>query len=194
MPDMGDYRQGIDHIIQEIDQFMSAAMKRRMADRLNRYRVNKSVSHDLARYIAIIPMLEPAVDVIRLSQDLGIDLMATAQTYYALDSRMGLDWLMAKTAGQPSVPGDDRHHQPALESVREDIRRLFADLVGRVITGGPADEIGVLAVDRWAKHNQGFLQSVQILVNDCKRVDQVRLSVLTLLRQKLEKYLQSVDA
>jgi hypothetical protein len=78
--------------------------------------------------------------------------------------------------------------------VREDIRRLFADLVGRVITGGPADEIGVLAVDRWAKHNQGFLQSVQILVNDCKRVDQVRLSVLTLLRQKLEKYLQSVDA
>ncbi|MCC7304705.1 MAG: NAD-glutamate dehydrogenase [Alphaproteobacteria bacterium] len=47
----------------------------------------------IARFIALVPVLESALDIIRISKDRKINLQDTARVYFALGERLHFDWL-----------------------------------------------------------------------------------------------------
>ena len=151
--------------------------------------IRDGMPKDLARDIAILPILGTACDITRISNDLGMPIVETARTYYELGEYFHIDWLRAQAR---ITKADDRWSSEALEALTEQLYSCQAGLTARVmndmrkdIKAGKCGNGKGSIVKAWVASHEHLASGMAPLLNAFRREGVTDLSMLIIAEQRL---------
>jgi glutamate dehydrogenase len=97
--------------------------------------VEAGVDAALADRIAGLNPLASALDVVKAAESSGIDVAIASATYFAIGSRLGLDWLRTQAA---ALPAENTWERQAVQMLVEDSYAQQRQLVVQAFAGGAA--------------------------------------------------------
>src|SRR4029450_1449074 len=101
----------------------------------------KGVPKALAQRMAIMQLLPPSLDIVRISRTTGVAVEQVGRTYFAVGARFGLDWLRQAAAARPS---ENHWDKQAVVAVTDDFYGHQRELTTRILgakSNGAADPI-----------------------------------------------------
>jgi glutamate dehydrogenase len=136
------------------------------------------VPADLARRVAALRFLSPALDVIEVGQRLGRPVEEVGAVYFALGERLELDWLSARIE---ILPRDDRWQTLARAALRDDWSALRATLTAEVLATGASIAVeGVPGiVDDWVARRRAAAERFLLVLDDIRAVASPDLATLS---------------
>jgi len=105
--------------------------------------VEAGAGKDLAARVAVLDSLAPALDIVAVAGD-GGDVEAVAAVYFALGTRLELDWLRDRIA---ALPRDDRWQALARSALGDDYARERSALTAEIMRLGTGPD-GWIAAHR----------------------------------------------
>jgi glutamate dehydrogenase len=131
----------------------------------------------LAERVARLEALVPAFDIVEIAVAAGADVETVARIYFALGTRLELDWLRDQIV---ALPRDTRWEAMARASLRDDVYGEQAALTTEVLAartdGGAPDE----CVEGWLLRNEDAVERSRQMLADIRTAgapDLARLSV-----------------
>jgi glutamate dehydrogenase len=131
----------------------------------------------LAGRIAQIEELVPTLDIVEISDAVGLDPVSTAHVYFALGERLELHWLREQIV---ALPRETRWDAMARSALRDDVyaeqAALTADVLGAGSNGLAPDE----RVATWLAHNAVAVDRCLSVISELRNsgpLDVARLSV-----------------
>jgi glutamate dehydrogenase len=123
---------------------------------------------ELARRVAALPWLEPALDLVEVSQPAGHVLPESAGVFFALGEALELDWLRSYIE---ALPRDDRWQTLARAALRDDLQRERATLTAEVLAAGSLDD--------WLQAHQDRVEHYLLVLEDIRQTGVYDLSTLS---------------
>lgn len=186
--DITIFGKGVAALRRELDRAVTPdqalLIKRRTDDALQ-----NGIPRDLARDIALVPVLDTACDITRVSNDLGLPIITTARTYYELGEYFHIDWLRQQARDMRS---DDRWSSEALEALTEQLYSCQAGLTGRVMndmrraikTGACGDAKGSV-VKAWIAAHGHQANLMSPILDEFRKAGSIDLPMLIIAEQRL---------
>tara|TARA_R110001592_G_scaffold29350_10_gene106678 strand:- start:57554 stop:62380 length:4827 start_codon:yes stop_codon:yes gene_type:complete len=148
--------------------------------------VRDGIPQDLAHWIAVMPVLSSACDIIRISSEQDTHLKNTARTYFELGERFHLDWLRQKVK---FLPHEDHWQSEAANGLMDQLYESQASMTMRILrdVNGKGKKVTdeQSFVDLWVEENGSHFRQLDTLFVDLKRAGTVDLSMLTVAEQRL---------
>ena len=123
------FRKGVSALRAELDRAATPDQAQLIRHRTD-MAVNEGMPRDIARDIAMLPVLATACDITRVSNDLDMPILTTARVYYELGEYFHIDWLRLQAR---TMKAEDRWSSEALEAVTEQLYSSQAGLTVRVL-------------------------------------------------------------
>jgi glutamate dehydrogenase len=132
------------------------------AERLTELQV-AGVPRELARRAASLPALLSVFDIVEDTAATGFPLQTVMSVYFAIGSKLGLDWLRDRIL---ELPRADRWQALARAALRDDLYRLHRSLTRAVLAGSEPDEGSAPAIEAWtARHQDGVRRALSVLAD-----------------------------
>lgn len=148
--------------------------------------IKDGMPKDLARDIAMIPILGTACDITRISNDLDTPIVTTAKVYYELGEHFHIDWLRQQAR---LTAGEDRWSSEALEALTEQLYSSQAGLTVRVLNdmrkAVKASKAGENIVQDWIAKHGAMARQMTPLLNDFRKGGTTDLPMLIIAEQRL---------
>ncbi len=145
--------------------------------------VADGVPEGLATEIAILPLLAPSLDIVRIAGALGAPVERVARLYFAVGERFGLDWLRAAAGG---VPADSHWDRMATAAILEDLYGHQAELARHVLAAASGDTLDPgAAIDAWVQGRATALQRMEALLADLRQAGVLDLAKLAVANREL---------
>jgi glutamate dehydrogenase len=170
------FRSGTARLASLLPSLLSAADREATEGRAAGW-VDAGVGKDLAARVAALDALAPALDVIQVAgdpepSDAGA-LDDVAAVYFALGTRLELDWLRDRIA---ALPRDDRWQALARSALGDDYTRERAALTAEALggargMGGPpttAPGAGLDSLDQWLAHHRPVVDRFLLVLDDIR--------------------------
>jgi glutamate dehydrogenase len=146
--------------------------------------VKDGVPEPLASRAAVLQLLAPSLDIVRIAGATGGALEPIGRTYFAVGERFGLNWLRSAAA---AVPVENHWDKQAVAAIIEDFyghqreltQRILADAHPAALTNG-ADPIG-----EWAGRRAPALQRTEALIGDLRQSGASGLAMLAVANRQL---------
>ncbi len=132
--------------------------------------VEIGVPPELAQRVAHLEALVPTFELVELAAASEVEVVATAEVYFALGARLELHWLRDRIV---DLPRETRWEAMARAALRDDVYSEQASLTAAVLRVGTG-------VERWQAENAGAIErSLQVLadIRAGGPLDLARLSV-----------------
>ena len=145
----------------------------------------QGVPWELARRVASLESLFPALDIVDLGSTLDVPVDAVAGVYTAVGDRLRLDWLRDRVVDD--LPRADRWQALARNAVRDDVygeHRAITAAVLRTASGG-ADDPPDAAIDRWIAAQGGAVERALAVLDDVKTHGVYDLATLSVALREL---------
>ena len=113
------------------------------------------VPRELARRVAAMPSLLPAIDIVAVAESTGRELDDVMHTYFRLDSRLELSWLRDHIY---ALPRANRWQALARAALRDDLMRTHRELTQEVLEYTGDGRLGDEAIDQWADERASTLE------------------------------------
>jgi glutamate dehydrogenase len=123
------------------------------------------VGSELARWVARLPVMLPAFDIIDVAEGIGRDPQAVMDAYFALGARLELDWLRDRVL---ELPRGNRWQALARAALRDDLGNLRGVLTREVLSAAGPELEGVAAVERWAQERAARIERVRKMLADIR--------------------------
>jgi glutamate dehydrogenase len=123
---------------------------------------------ELARRVAALPWLEPALDLVEVGRPAGQDLPRSAGVFFALGEALELDWLRSHIE---ALPRDDRWQTLARAALRDDLQRERAALTAEVLAVGSLGD--------WMQAHQDRVEHYLLVLEDIRQTGVYDLSTLS---------------
>lgn len=183
--DAAGFGEGVRSLCGNIDALLTEGLKTSVAQRHEVIR-RDGLPEDVARQIALMPVLSSACDIIRIALEQKTDLMHTARTYFELGERFHLDWLRQQAR---FLPSEDHWQMEAADGIIGHLFSCQAGVTVRILK----DMTGALAktpretslVDRWLEEHAGQVRQLDRVFADLRRAGTVDLAMLTVAEQHL---------
>jgi glutamate dehydrogenase len=108
------------------------------------------VPADLAVRIASLATMAPALDIVEVAHETGLDVEPVAAVHFRLGSRLELHWLHDRIV---ELPRQDRWSGLARAALRDDLNSLHRELTAEVVlTGGDGEDVDE-RVNSWVERN-----------------------------------------
>jgi glutamate dehydrogenase len=121
------------------------------------------VPRELARRVASLPALLSVFDIVEDTGATGFPLQTVMSVYFAIGSKLGLDWLRDRIL---ELPRADRWQALARAALRDDLYRLHRSLTRAVLAGSEPDESSAQAIEAWAaRHQEGIRRALSVLAD-----------------------------
>ncbi|MBU0799647.1 MAG: NAD-glutamate dehydrogenase, partial [Alphaproteobacteria bacterium] len=151
--------------------------------------IKDGIPKDLAKDIAVVPVLGTACDITRVSNDLGMPIIMTARTYYELGEYFHIDWLRQQAR---LMEADDRWSSEALEALTEQLYSCQAGLTVRVmndmrkaIKAGQCGNSKGSIVAAWIAGHGHQAHLMTPLLNEFRLAGAIDLPMLIIAEQRL---------
>lgn len=161
------YQSGIDSVEQGLAQFL-VPLEIKEHDELAKVWIEAGVSKALAINVSRLSSLYSALDIITVSNEVGVDVEKTASMYFVLGDRLSLHWFLEQINNQPI----DNHWQAlARATFREDLDWQQRQLTLQVLVStGQNIQIKdvTLSLNSWIDTNKGSLGRWESILNEFK--------------------------
>jgi glutamate dehydrogenase len=136
-----------------------------------------------AERIAILHLLPPSLDIVRISRATGVAVEQVGRTYFAVGARFGLDWLRRSAAALPSESHWDKQ---AVVAVTDDFYGHQRDLTMRVLAAA-AEAKGVNAdpIESWSAVRGPAVHRAGSLIADLRQTGAAGLAMLAVANRQL---------
>lgn len=106
------------------------------------------LSPQLANEVSLLPFLTSGFDLIKISESLKVDLLKSAQVYFAVGSAFHLERLRQKAL---LIPQDGNHMISAVNGLVDSLYTVQAELTARIIRDTGKANINHQVVESWIK-------------------------------------------
>ena len=146
--DRGDavktYGAGVEALV-AAKGLIADAERAEIEQRVAKY-AEQGVPKALAQRMAIMHLLPPSLDIVRIASTTGVPVEQVGRTYFAVGARFGLDWLRRAAAALPSESHWDKQ---AVVAVTDDFYGHQRDLTTRIL-GTAAKSNGADPIEAWS--------------------------------------------
>jgi glutamate dehydrogenase len=153
-----------------------AEIERRIADY-----GEKGVPKALAQRVAIMHLLPPSLDIVRISRTTGVAVEQVGRTYFAVGARFGLDWLRQAAA---ALPSENHWDKQAVVAVTDDFYGHQRELTTRIL-GTAAKANGADPIEAWSAVRGAAVQRAESLVADLRQAGTAGLAMLAVANRQL---------
>jgi glutamate dehydrogenase len=152
-----------------------AEIERRIADY-----GEKGVPKALAQRVAIMHLLPPSLDIVRISRTTGVAVEQVGRTYFAVGARFGLDWLRQAAA---ALPSENHWDKQAVVAVTDDFYGHQRELTTRIL--GAAKANGADPIEAWTSARGPAVHRAESLVADLRQSGTAGLAMLAVANRQL---------
>ncbi len=180
--DTADFSRGIAKLRQIMDEIAPVNLSRAIRLRLEAWS-NDGLPKDLARQVALVPVMDAAFDIIRISLDRKTDLALTARIYLELGERFHIDWLRGQAR---SLSAADHWTAEAIEGIIEELYNCQAGMTGHIIEDmgkAPKDKKNI--VESWLECCGPQTKQIEALFTELRRAGSVDMPMLIIAVQRL---------
>ena len=134
----------------------------------------------LAQRMAIMHLLPPSLDIVRISRATGVPVEQVGRTYFAVGTRFGLDWLRRAAA---ALPSENHWDKQAVVAVTDDFYGHQRELTTRILSAksnGAADPI-----EAWSAARGPAVHRAESLVADLRQSGTAGLAMLAVANRQL---------
>jgi glutamate dehydrogenase len=142
--------------------------------------VEKGVPKALAQRMAIMHLLPPSLDIVRISRTTGVAVDQVGRTYFAVGARFGLDWLRHAAA---ALPSENHWDKQAVVAVTDDFYGHQRDLTTRILSAAKAN--GADPIEAWSSARGPAVQRAESLVADLRQSGTAGLAMLAVANRQL---------
>ncbi|HUL08479.1 MAG TPA: NAD-glutamate dehydrogenase [Candidatus Acidoferrum sp.] len=143
--------------------------------------VEKGVPKALAQRMAIMHLLPPSLDIVRISRTTGVAVEQVGRTYFAVGARFGLDWLRHAAA---ALPSENHWDKQAVVAVTDDFYGHQRELTTRIL-GAAAKANGADPIEAWSAVRGPAVQRAESLVADLRQSGTAGLAMLAVANRQL---------
>lgn len=185
--DVAQYHDGIMELRQTLDKFVTPGVKEQIDQRRQVYQ-RDGLPEDLARQIALMPVLSSACDIIRIAIEDKAAIEAAARIYFEIGDIFHLDWLRQQAR---YLPTDSQWQSEAIEGLITQLYSCQAGLSMKILKDcgvdkKQADEVSAAVRDWLASHpDQGKL--IEPIFKELRTSGAVDLSMLVIAEQRLRQ-------
>jgi glutamate dehydrogenase len=133
------------------------------------------VPDKLARRVARLTLLEPALDIVALARAEQTPVADVARVYFELGALLGLDWLHGEI---DRLAVDGSWQATARTSLRDAAMRAHRDLAHQVLNTRGAKRVGD-RLGRWSTQRAGALASWKHTLQEMRAVGSTDFATLT---------------
>jgi glutamate dehydrogenase len=161
---------------------MNDGLLKEIADRMRTF-IGDGLPSDIAKQIALMPVLASACDIIKISLAKETDLLTTARTYFELGERFHLGWLRSQAK---FINSDDHWHNEATNGLVDQLFSCQAGITIRILkdTDGK-DNRGKTLLQNWLERNENLAKQFDPLLAELKRAGTIDLPMLVIAEQRL---------
>ena len=141
-----ELRPGVEALADQIDSVLGGAARARH-DRVHSELSAGGVPEKLARRVARLAMLEPALDIVAMASSEKSPVIEVARVYFELGALLGLDWLHTEIDG---LSVDGSWQATARTGLRDAAMRAHRELTLQVLRmrGSPAQRLAAWSAQR----------------------------------------------
>ena len=138
---------------------------------------------DLARTIAMMPLLFSACDIIRIAMDHKADILLTGQTYFSLGARFHMDWLRQQAR---YLKADNKWQREAKSGLVDQLFSCQAGMTMRVLRDTACKgKNGKPLFECWLEDHQQTASQIDPLFHDLRKAGTIDLPMLIIAEQRL---------
>jgi glutamate dehydrogenase len=141
----------------------------------------QGVPKALAQRMAIMHLLPPSLDIVRIASTTGVPVEQVGRTYFAVGARFGLDWLRRAAAALPSESHWDKQ---AVVAVTDDFYGHQRDLTTRILSTA-AKSNGADPIEAWSAARGPAVHRAASLVADLRQSGTAGLAMLAVANRQL---------
>lgn len=187
--DIADFEIGIASVRASLDKTATGNMAAEISQRTTR-NMDDGMPEDLARDIALMPVLPSACDIIRMAAQSKTDISITAHTYFEVGEHFHLDWMRRQAR---FMAAEDSWAAEAREGLIDQLYSCQAGLAVRIIKDmkkeiasgkfGKNDRDNILST--WIDTHGSQARLLEPLFADLRGVSAVELPMLIIAEQRL---------
>jgi glutamate dehydrogenase len=140
------------------------------------------LSGGLAHFMASIPYLNAAFDVIELSQKDKQTVKSVAQTHFALSDSLHINWLMS---GIEALPVNGRWQAQARGVLRDELQAQQRQLVSTVLASSKSGESPAQWVSTWLSRDDAALIYTLRMFSDMRSLSEMDFPTLSVAVRRL---------
>ena len=173
-----ELRPGVETLAQEIDSVITGAA-REQHDRIFSELTGGGVPDKVARRVARLSLLEPALDIVALAANEKMPVIDVARAYFDVGVALGLDWLHSEI---DRLPVEGSWQASARTGLRDSAMRTHRELTLQVLRSrggtGKARNIPQRLVD-WSARREDALQAWKRTQSEMRAVGTADFATLT---------------
>ncbi|HYN21674.1 MAG TPA: NAD-glutamate dehydrogenase [Thermoanaerobaculia bacterium] len=144
---------------------------------------SKGVPDGLAQSIASLGWMLPLLDIVRISRAASVPPLQAGQTYFAIGSRFGFDWLRRAASG---LPTDKVWDKLAVTAIMDDLFSQQGELTSRVVATIRGGMDAGSAIDSWIEERRPLVTRTEQLLAELKAVGTPDLAMLAVANRQLK--------
>ncbi len=188
--DAKEFGTNIKLLSQDLDKLVTENLRLEIRQRQNIFEQD-GMPEDLARQIALMPVLSSACDIINiaLEQNQNVNLQNIARTYFELGERFHFDWLRQRTR---FLPRKDHWQSEAKSGLMDHIYSCQAGITVQILRDiGAKAKKGVSLVDLWLEKHGNHVKQLDPLFVELRREGTIDLTMLMVAEQRLRSLYES---
>ncbi|MBP6534638.1 MAG: NAD-glutamate dehydrogenase, partial [Arenimonas sp.] len=140
------------------------------------------MSDNLARFMASIPYLDSAMDIIELGSSESRSVTAVAQAHFALSDALHINWLMANVE---ALPVTGRWQAQARGVLRDELQAQQRQLVSTVLASAQTGKQPVDWVGAWLSRDDAALKYTLGMLTDMRSLSEMDFPTLSVAVRRL---------
>ncbi len=148
------------------------------------------VPRDLARRVASLSALLSAFDIVEDAEAVRRPQSVVMTTYFAVGSRLGLDWLRDRIL---ELPRADRWQALARAALRDDLYRLHRSLTREVLQSSAARSGTEYAISAWERSNEAAMRRALSVLEDVRNSHTYDTTTLPVALRELRNLIRGGD-
>ncbi len=182
---ISDYKPCMDKLRRDIGTVLVGETKRTVQRRM-RALTKAGLKEALAEKMALLPVLNSAFEITRLSNEIKTDVLTVSNFYFVLGNRLSLDWIR----GQGKLLKMDDYWQAiAINGMVDDLYMAQASIIRKIMNeekkavrkGDEAKKV----IQRWMANHDNFISQFDEHMSMMKRLNNINLAHLTIAAQKI---------
>ncbi len=180
-PDIKLYGDAVKRLADHLSEEETGEMRENVDQRTSAGK-RDGLPEELARKIAVLPILSSACDITRIAVENKTDLEKTARTYYEIGTRFHLDWLRQ----QARFISTDNHWQAeATAGLVDNLYSCQSGLTVHILKDAAKNGKAGNAVEKWLKKHESQVQQIEQTFNELRQAGTIDLPMLVIAEQKL---------
>ena len=184
--EIGRYGEGVATLIERIESFLSPADLEVLSKRTTLL-IEQGAPQKLARRVALLPMLAPVCDVVRISASQKLPVEQVAEAYFAIGERFGFNWLRRSAGG---LPTDTAWDKLAVSAIIDDFYGHQSELTTRVLNGNVRAKGAAAAtakvIDKWSAGREPLVARTAQLLEELKAAGNPDLAMLAVANRQMK--------